>query len=410
MRQNDIQSKTVHSLLDKYEKSKTFLGENQVKQKFTRHISELFPKYNDDAEYDYFCDVNDALKELQRMGLILLRFQRGDIVESVELNLQQLEQCYAFVDRASRKEEHDWVLEAMSQFQGCAVLDKYFEAQRSKIAKNQKIEYFDGKKQEFVDMLRLVKLICENEEEQFVRDFSVSHFGDSKRVEALANKVQALMYQYGEYQDKDTVLEECGIVKTPTYVCLKGNGRITLGGQIIHLTQLIGDIALSTTSLKELDSIEVLGNRVVTVENLTTFHDYNGVEDFVIYLGGFHNTTKRKFLMYLFEQNRNKEYMHFGDIDAGGFYIYEHLKMKTGIPFKTLCMNVDVLKKYSSQTKALTQSDTKRIESLLKKLDYKHKDSNVLDEDYREVLQYMLKNNCKLEQEAIFDLSQKNDN
>ena len=403
MRRNDIQKKIIHNLLDKYENSKTFLGENQVNQKFLRRLIELFPRYNDDAEYDYFCDINDALNELQSIGLIILRFQRGNIIESVELNLQQLEQCYAFVDRESRKEEHDWVLEAMGQFQECAVLDKYFDAQRMKISKNQKIEYFDGKKQEFLDMLTLVKLICENEEEQFVRDFSVRHFGDSKRVETLANKAQALMYQYGEYQDKDSVLEECGIVKTPTYVCLKGNGRMTLGSQIIDLSKLIGDVALSTTSLKELDKIEVLGDCVVTVENLTSFHDYNGAEDFVIYLGGFHNTTKRKFLMYLYEQNRNKKYKHFGDIDAGGFYIYEHLKLKTGIPFKTLCMNVDVLKKHSSQTKVLTQSDKKRIESLLKKLDYKHKDSGVIDEDYREVLKYMLENNCKLEQEAIFE-------
>lgn len=54
MRLKDIQSKTIHSLLDKYEKSKTFLGENQVNQKFSRRITELFPKYQDDAEYDFF--------------------------------------------------------------------------------------------------------------------------------------------------------------------------------------------------------------------------------------------------------------------------------------------------------------------------------------------------------------------
>jgi len=400
LRQKEIQRKTIHSLLDKYEKSKTFLGENQVNQKFSRRIIELFPRYNDDAEYDFFCDVNEALKELQRVGLVILQFQRGDIIKSVELNLLQLEQCYAFVDRESRKEEQDWVLEAMNQFQGCTVLDNYFATQRVKISKNQKIEYFDGNKQEFLDLLALVKFICANEEEQFIRDFSVRYFSDSKRVEALATKAQALMYQYGEYQDRESVLEECGIVKTPTYVCLKGNGRMTLGGQIIDLSKLNGDVALSTASLKELTKIEILGDCVVTVENLTSFHDYGRKDDFVIYLGGFHNTTKRNFLMYLYEQNKDKKYLHFGDIDAGGFYIYEHLKCKTGIPFKTLHMNVDVLKKYSSQTKTLTQSDKKRIESLLKKLDDKFK-QNAADEDYREVLQYMLENNCKLEQEAI---------
>lgn len=402
MRKNDIQSKIIHSLLDKYENSKTFLGENQVKQKFSRNINELFPRYNDDAEYDFFCDVNEALKELQEIGLVIIHYQRASIIKSVELNLLQLRQCYEFVSREPKNEEHDWLLKVMEQFQGCTVLDKYFDAQRVKIFKNQRVEYFDGNKQEFIDLLTLVKLICTNEEEQFVRDFSVRYFSDSKRVEALATKAKALMYQYGEYQDKESVLEECGIVKTPTYVCLKGNGRMTLGGQIIDLSKLNGDVALSTASLKELDKIEVLGDCVVTVENLTSFHDYSGVDDFVIYLGGFHNTTKRKFLVYLYEQNREKKYMHFGDIDAGGFYIYEHLKMKTGIPFKTLHMNVETLKKHSSQTKTLTQGDRRRIESLLKKLNDKHKQEDMADEDYRDVLQYMLANNCKLEQEALY--------
>lgn len=402
MRLKDIQSKTIHSLLDKYEKSKTFLGENQVNQKFSRRITELFPEYQDDAEYDFFCDVNEALNELQKAGLISVHYQRAGIIKSVELNLLQLKQCYELVNRESRKVEHDWILEAMSQFRECAVLNNYFDAQRVKISKNQKVEYFDGDKQDFLDLLTLVERICTNEEEQFVRDFSVRYFSDSKRVEALANKAQALMYQYGEYQDRESVLEECGIVKTPTYVCLKGNGRITLGDQIIDLSKLNGDMALSTASLKELDKIEILGDCVVTVENLTSFHDYNGVEDFVIYLGGFHNTTKRKFLVNLYEQNRDKEYMHFGDIDAGGFYIYEHLKLKTGIPFKTLYMNVETLKKYRSQTKTLTQVDRRRIESLLKKLDVKYKGGKT-DMDYREVLRYMLDNNCKLEQEVLYD-------
>lgn len=402
MRLNDIQSKTIHSLLDKYEKSKTFLGENQVNQKFSRRINELFPKYQDDAEYDYFCDVNEALNELQKAGLVFVHFQRTGIITSVELNLLQLRQCYEFVSREPKDEENAWLFEVMERYGKCTVLDKYFAAQRVKISKNQKVEYFDGNKQEFLDLLTLVKLICTNEEEQFIRDFSIRHFSDSKRVEALANKAQALLYQYGEYQDRESVLEECGIVKTPTYVCLKGKGRLTLGGQTIDLSKLNGDVALSTASLKELDKIEILGDCVVTVENLTSFHDYNGAEDFVIYLGGFHNTTKRKFLVDLYKQNNDKEYMHFGDIDAGGFYIYEHLKSKTGIPFKTLHMNVETLKKYSFQTKTLTQVDRRRIESLLKKLDDKYKGSKA-DVDYGEVLRYMLDNNCKLEQEALYD-------
>lgn len=401
-----IQKKTINSLLDKYEKSKTFLGENQISQKFTIKITDLFPRYGDDAEYDYFCDVNDELNELQKLGLIILNFQRNNIIKTAELNLSNLEQCYIFAKRESKKDEYSRIIQVMEEFDGCDILNKYFDAQRLKISKNLKVEYYDGNIQDFTDLLKLVKLVCENcdtGEEQFIRDFSIKHFADSKRIESLVTKAQALMYQYGDFQEKDAVLEECGIVKTPTYVCIKGNGKITLGSQIIDLSQLKGDVALSTASLKELTGIEILGSRVITIENLTSFHDYNDLDDFVIYLGGFHNTTKRKFLMYLYEHAMDKKYFHFGDIDAGGFYIYEHLKNKTGIPFRTLYMSIEVLQKYSLQIKELKQNDRKRIESLMKKLDDKYKIScmNQVGDDYRNVLRYMLENNCKLEQEAV---------
>ena len=312
-----------------------------------------------------------------------------------------MEQCYQFIGRESRRDEQEWLLEAMSQFADCEILQQYVKVQKLKISKNQKVEYYDGNKQEYLDLLKLIMLAAYNEEELFIRDFSVRHFSDSKKVENLLSKAQALMYQYGEYQEKESVFEECGIVKTPTYICLKGNGIVTVGNQRIDLSKISGDIALSTASVKELNTIVVYGNRVVTVENLTSFHDYPDKEDFVIYLGGFHNRTKRKFLKALYEQNPDKEYRHFGDIDAGGFYILEHLKMRTGIPFKSLYMNVDMLEKYHAQTKTLTQNDRKRIENLLDKLEemcHKHE----LSEDYREVLVYMLENNCKLEQEILF--------
>ena len=138
----------------------------------------------------------------------------------------------------------------------------------------------------------------------------------------------------------------------------------------------------------------MIGKRVVTVENLTSFHDYEGTDDFVIYLGGFHNKVKRDFLMFLYEQNDGKKYLHFGDIDAGGFYILEHLKAKTGIPFKTLYMDVETLVKYKSQTKRLTQNDRQRIKNLLAKT-----------ENYKDVLEYMLEQDCKLEQEVLDSIS-----
>lgn len=399
-KQTSIQQVTINKLLDKYERSKTFTGTNQVNQSFAGKIGELFPRYQDDAEYDFFCDVNEALKKLEKEGLVCLRIKRGSIVEEVILNTDRLEDCYRYANREPKKEAYRWLLETMEQFAGSGVLDDYFAAQRIKIEKNQKVEYFDGNKEEYRDLLKLIIGLLENEEEQFIRDFSIRQFGDSKRVEQLASRAAALLYQYGDYQDKDAVLEECGVVKTPTYLCLKGKAVLTLGEQTIDLSRLKGDLALSTASLKELVSVRVTGNRVVTVENLTSFHDYGSAEDFVIYLGGFHNRTKRAFLQFLYQRNEGKEYRHFGDIDAGGFYILEHLKEKTGIDFRSMHMDVASLRRYSHLTRPLTGTDRKRIQSLLD-MQEKKLVQGTLQEDYRDVLRFMLEHDCKLEQEAV---------
>ncbi|MCI5622346.1 Wadjet anti-phage system protein JetD domain-containing protein [Anaerostipes sp.] len=85
------------------------------------------------------------------------------------------------------------------------------------------------------------------------------------------------------------------------------------------------------------------------------------------------------------------EYLHFGDIDAGGYEIYENLCRKTGIPFGMYFMNLETLQKYESYARQLTENDKKRLKKLLEKQDC----------EYRDVLKYMLEKNIKLEQECI---------
>lgn len=400
MKQEKIQQIIINKLLDKYEKSKTFTGDNKVTQSFEKRIAEVFPKYTDDAEYELFCEINEAMVLLERKGLITIKFQRVNIISKVALNPEMADECYYYVGREPRKTEQEWIKDVICRIRGCVILDKYADVQLNKITKNQKVEYYDGNKSDFCDLLKLITELSQNEEEQFVRDFSIKLFKDSKRIERLSSKAAALMYQYGDFLDKESVLEECGIVNTPTYVCMKGQGALILGNQKIDLSMMKGDIALSTASLKELNRVVVYGRRVITIENLTSFHDYAGTEDFVIYLGGFHNKTKREFLRFLYTQNTDVEYRHFGDIDAGGFYILEHLKAKTGIPFRSIYMDIQTLKKYSSQTIELSGNDRKRLERLLSKINVEMEQSG-LSENYSEVLQYMLSNNCKLEQEVV---------
>lgn len=92
--------------------------------------------------------------------------------------------------------------------------------------------------------------------------------------------------------------------------------------------------------------------------------------------------------MKIYQFKTNLNYYHFGDIDAGGFYIYLHLVEKTNIPLKTTVMNIGILLKYQEYTKKLTANNRKRLIKLKERF-------------HDDVIDYMLENDCKLEQEIV---------
>jgi len=168
----------------------------------------------------------------------------------------------------------------------------------------------------------------------------------------------------------------------------------TLEGQTIDLAALSHDIAISSAMLPDIDRIEISGSRVMTIENLTSFHTYSGKEAFVIYLGGYHNAIRREFLKKIREQNPHVAFHHFGDIDAGGFFILKHLRERTGIHIQPYKMDVETLKKYQTYTKKLTANDRSRLMKLL--------DGDLGEAgEFGAVIRYMLEHDCKLEQEAV---------
>lgn len=396
--------KMLNRLLDKYEKSKSFTEDNVKNQNFYLYISREFPKYDDDSDYDTFMAVNDAIAELEDAGYIGVDRKKSGIVSRIRLNVLQLAFIYQSAARTPKIEENKWLEAVLTNWiknqEENQLLHRYAVSQLRRIAENKGVECYSGNRHEYEDILKAFQYVSNNEKESFIRDVSIDLFGDSKRFGQIQRKVQTLLYQYGDFEERESVLEECGVVKTPTYVMMKGNAVLKFQNQSIYLSKLKGDIALSTKTMEELESVEILGGRVITIENLTTFHDYCGKEDFCIYLGGFHNKLKEKFIKKIYEQNTGKYYFHFGDIDAGGFYIYEHLVHKTGIYFETLYMGIEALEKHKEAWKKLTDNDRKRISKLIGNLDKKEK-AGVRCTDYRNTLQYMLTWNCKLEQEAL---------
>jgi hypothetical protein len=386
---SNFEKEIINRLIDKYEKSKSFTGDNKVIQRFTMKIPSLFPKYNDHSEYELFVALNDSIDTLVKKSYVIAKANSAHVYSTVTLNVGKLAEIYEYVGRQEKKEINNSIVEILAKYkERNQILNLYCSSQNVRIDTNKPIQFFNDDLVELENILLAVDELLKVDKETFVRDFSVRVFKDSKVFEKIASKVVNLIYEYGDFPEKDKVLGNLNIIKNPTYVNFKGPGSLSIKGQRLDLTNFSGDIAVSSIILPEIDKIDITGKAVITIENLTSFHTFNDKDMFAIYLGGYHNSVRRDFIKKLHQQNSQKTFYHFGDIDAGGFNILEHLKRETGVEFIPFKMDIETLENYTNYTKNLTENDKKRLLRLL-------------DSQHSNVIKFMLDNNCKLEQEVI---------
>lgn len=145
------------------------------------------------------------------------------------------------------------------------------------------------------------------------------------------------------------------------------------------------------SDLIHIQSIRLTASQFMTIENRTSYLRYHKDDVVTFYLGGYANRYQRDFIKMVYAANPDTQYLHFGDMDAGGFWIHHHLCEVTGVSFELFGMSVHELRnrEYASCLHELTENDRTRLREL--------KGMEV----YAELVRYMLENNVKLEQEII---------
>lgn len=402
--------KILNVLLDSYEKSVLSRGENKVKVQiafpFTR---KTMPEYFNESSLAYD-EIHAAVKEAERKELLTIVWKKGKdghIIEKVLLNTARVGMVYAYLNRTPKKENENRHLEILETWafksREMPVLGAFVSYLKQRIEEGKTVK-------EFIDLsdpdrteqiLSALFWVESNEESCYVREFSIRHFGDSKVFEEISGVIGKIMRRFRpEYEGMDTnaVLSEYGIYKTPDYVYFKGEGRISSAQDdrsVIELPLLEQGLGISGADIKK---IRISGKesikKVITIENLTTFFRWKEDDSLIIYLGGYHNAVRRELLRMVYREFPNVEYLHFGDIDVGGFRIYRDLCQKTQIPFQTYHMGIEELKTYQAYTKKLTDNDRKGLRTLIEK-EIEEEGENL------ETLLYMQEKSVKLEQEAV---------
>lgn len=166
-----------------------------------------------------------------------------------------------------------------------------------------------------------------------IRRLSTALLFNSKKLEELLSLVDALLVgdlQLGTREEED-VLNEIGLVKYPPTLLVAGTASLFLEDEQEPLMIRRPYIGVAPEALK---SVQYSSDKVpllLTVENLTTFHELARLQTartdvVVLYTGGMPSPSfKRAYMRFLDGMPEESAIFHWGDVDAGGFRIADHL-------------------------------------------------------------------------------------
>ena len=379
--------------IKRYEKSAYGNGLSSSPRRITFDLNKEYPDYGGSRFYELTEEIEKVACQLYEEGLV--EFLDDSIYGKRKLkfvnNEKNIEKIYHELQRKSLKEKKEKYLLYLEKYDD-SFLTEFYNVIKKKVQNNKGLSPY-LKTNDVADLENVMKILqgMKNQEEEIsFRKFSEKVLGDTKKLEKYKNKIYHIIKDFYDdsIENVDDAFELFYIRKNPAYVYLKGNAIFQINNQVIDLNEMNHYFVLPSSCIKDLKIKRMNAKQVMTIENLTSFHDVSLKDTFFIFTNGFHNHAIEAFLKCLYDFLGEKVlYFHFGDIDAGGFHIYESLIKKTQIPFQTYKMNVDMLKKYKAYTKPLTENDRKRL--------------LLIEESHQEVIDYMLKHNVKLEQEII---------
>ena len=388
----------ISRLLDIYERRNGYAKRPEELRSIQFEVSKEYPIYKDRYDNEKYRDINTAIEKNVAAGLIIAEKDQIGRYSKIKLNIARVDDCYALLKRTSIPDQCKKVLSVLEKANNaeCLLIGRIVSDFCEQIKAYKKLPYDLGYDARRVgEVLQVLEAVTKLTSETYIRNFSTALFKDSKRFQReYRSTIESILFNYtDDVVEKDDILGYYNLYENPTYVLIKGNTRICFDESAIELSEMPGGIALSNGSLAGIHKISVKADKVITVENLTTYHDCDEQDTVYIYLGGYHNTSKQKLLELIYENNGDKEYYHEGDLDVYGFLILKNLIDKTQIPFKPLFMDLGTIERFyrAGLYKNLSARDRKVITS--------KKDGQL--SAYKDVLEYMLANDCKVEQESI---------
>ena len=274
--------------------------------------------------------------------------------------------------------------------------------------KNDMINYLNEKHKtnslfpvQFAQEILQVLSQIDNKEENLKRVLSIKCFGDSKYFEKniehiLIRIIKTYLLENSEEYSNDDILLEVGISKYPEVFEFCGNMEYYINGEKIEYKKETMGSYINSYNVNKISNLKIKNaNKILFIENKANYIDYiqnkQKDDEFVIYHGGMYSPIKGKFFRKIYEASTEQEFYHWSDIDIGGFRIFTRLK-KIIPQLKEYKMDTEAFYAKKEFWKEMNQDYRKKLEQLKTQQDY---------EEFYDVIDAMLENNSKLEQESF---------
>ena len=405
------EKKLLVGLVEGYRKSKKDTGENRTSRRTKLKPEKLYNKYHsNDGDYEKISAINDTVQKFKDKGFITSEYESfgtdltgiylvDDKIDEIE---EYLAEQYGYVSKDTKLQKLETLIREYEDrspicHEECGKLKIILESRKLPKSIEKSIDMLD-------DLLRVLSFVENNQKLMYIREVSMLVYGDSKYFENnTLEPLCTLLQKYntvpipgqtlsdGEYILSDEILKKYHVFKEPQKISIRGKALIRMCGKDIDISGFDEGIEFTVSELSKIECVQLLAPTFMTIENRTSYLRYKKENTVTFYLGGYANRDQRDFIRKIYESNPSVTYLHFGDIDAGGFWIHHHLCQVTGVPFGMFHMSFEELMEpdYRKCLHPLTEGDVTRMQEL------------AVMPEYRNVIKYMLEHRVKLEQEII---------
>lgn len=338
----------LNRLLDKFENSKHLSDPGTSQRRVMLRVGKKeLPeyRYEDAATRDAY---NEAARMLEVKQLVQLEWVKGrPLLSAIVLNLEQVMQSYAALERAHPKTRANHIVTLISgSLEGVSIpwVVAWKEDICSEAVAHLKVPNFCKSNDTLLhDLLRSFREYAALPGSITMRAFSSKCFSDTKYFE---RNVRDLFLRIARKYDNTLTLacEEnnlgekeqlafLGIYARPEHYELAGNCIIcTQQGKLdINASGRYG-VALPSTLIDSIMEIEMSSINCITfIENKTNYDEYITSEkqsgELVIYHGGFLSPQKRRlFTLIANGADEIPKIRFWADIDKGGFQMFQQLQ------------------------------------------------------------------------------------